>query len=242
MRNMNILWSKTINPGDRWSGNICKGRLIKFTAEGDGANLAMLMYNFHNLTEHYNAPDTLKAQHTFFLTKGHAIMSDCGRAMASIVEDELGWHDTVTGYTTRTMTDEKYGFTNYQQNGNDYLKSGQENFINELTKNGMSKRDLMPPINLFSKVEADETGNLIFYEDHCKKEMSVTIRTEMDIYLVLSNTPNPLDEKKEYPSVPVRVEVLPAPPVDGLDYCVNFSKYTRRAFENTWEYNLLLGI
>jgi uncharacterized protein YcgI (DUF1989 family) len=106
----------------------------------------------------------------------------------------------------------------------------------------MSKRDLMPPINFFSKVEADEVGNLIYFENHCEKEMSVTIRTEMNVYIVLSNTPNPLDPASSYPSVPVKIEVLPAPEVTGLDYCVNHSKYTRRAFENTWEYNLLLGL
>lgn len=239
---MNIIWSKTLEPGDRFSANICKGRLIKFTAMGDGANLGMLLYNMRNLTERYNAPDTLKAQHTFYLHKGLALMSDCGRALASIVEDDLGWHDSIGGYTTRKQTDEQYGFTNYQQNGNEYLKAGQENFINELTKNGMSKRSLVPCVNFFSKIEADEVGNLIFEKDHCKKENSVTIRTEMDIYMVLSNTPNPMDESKEYPSVPIKIEILPAEPVSGLDYCVNYSKYTRRAFENTWEYNLLLGL
>ncbi len=239
---MNIIWSKTLMPGDRWSGNIGKGKLIKFTAEGDNANLAMLLYNFYNLSEHYNAPDTLKAQHSFYLKKGHAIISDCGRALASIVEDDLGWHDSISGYTTRKMTDEKYGFTNYQINGNDYLKSGQENFINEITKNGMSKRDLMPPVNFFSKVDADEKGNLIFAENYSKKDDSVTIRTEMSVYMVLSNTPNPLDPSTKYPSVPIRIEIMNAPEVDGLDFCVNSSKYTRRAFENTWEYNLLLGI
>jgi urea carboxylase-associated protein 2 len=238
----NAIWSKTLMPGDRWSGNICRGRLLRFTALDEGANLAMLLYNFYNLTEHYNAPDTLKAQHTFFLTRGHAILSDCGRAFASIVQDDLGWHDSVTGYTTRAMTDEKYGFTSYQKDGNSYLKAGQENFINELTKNGRSKRDLMPPVNLFSKVEADETGNLIFYENHCPKGAEVTIRTEMTVYLALSNTPNVLDPSPAYPSVPVKIDVLPAPEVTMADYCVNHSKYTRRAFENTWEYNLLLGV
>lgn len=238
---MNIIWKKDLALGARWSGNICKGRLIKFTALDAGANLGVLMYNFKNLSEHYNAPDTIKAQHSFFLKKGHAIISDCGRALASIVEDDLEGHDTVTGYTTRTMTDEKYGFTSYQDNGNAFLKSGQENFINELTKNGMSKKDLMPPINFFSKVDADNKGNLIFIKNYCPKEASVTIRTEMDVYMILSNTPNPMDDKKVYPSVPIRIEISEAPPVDGLDYCVNYSKYTRRAFENTWEYNLLLG-
>lgn len=239
---MSAIWQKVLMPGDRWSGNICKNRLIRFTAEGDGANLGMLLYNARNLSEHYNAPDTLKAQHTFYLKKGHAIISDCGRAMASIVEDDLGWHDSIAGYTTRKMTDEKYGFTCYQKQGNGYLKAGQENFINELIKNGMSKRDLMPPVNFFSRVEADEVGSLSFCKDHCKKGATVAIRTEMDVYIVLSNTPNPMDDAASYPSVPVRIEVLPATRADEQDFCVNYSEYTKRAFENTWEYDLLLGI
>ena len=89
MNTNSVIWSKTLMPGDRWSGSIGKGKIIRFTAMGDGANLAMLMYNFYNLSEHYNAPDTMKAQHTFFLTKGHAIISDMGRALASIVDDTV---------------------------------------------------------------------------------------------------------------------------------------------------------
>lgn len=49
-------------------------------------------------------------------------MSDNGRVLASIVEDSLGWHDSITGYTTREMTDEKYGKASYQKNGNDYYR------------------------------------------------------------------------------------------------------------------------
>ncbi len=35
-----------------------------------------------------------------------------------------------------------------------------------------------------------------------KKGATVTLRTEMDIIFVVSNTPNPLDPSTEYPSVP----------------------------------------
>ena len=46
MNTNSVIWSKTLMPGDRWSGSIGKGKIIRFTAMGDGANLAMLMYNF----------------------------------------------------------------------------------------------------------------------------------------------------------------------------------------------------
>ena len=36
-------------------------------------------------------------------------------------------------------------------------------------------------------------------ENHCKKGATVTLRTEMDILFIVSNTPNPLDPSNEYP-------------------------------------------
>ncbi len=112
---MNNLWSTTILPGGKWSGKIGGGKLIRFTALESGANVSMLMYNAHDLTERYNMPDTLKAQYTARLTKGNVLMSDNGLAMASFVEDRLGWHDTICGYTSRKSTDDKYGKTTYQE-------------------------------------------------------------------------------------------------------------------------------
>lgn len=187
-------------------------------------------------------PDTLKAQHTSRLTKGNVLMSDNGRVLASIVEDSLGWHDTICGYTTRTTTDAKYGTTNYQERRNEWLRSGQENFAIELVRNGLSLRDMVPVVNLFSKVFCDDQGDMHFCSDYCLAGATVTLRTEMDILLILSNTPHPLDPRTIYPSAPVKMEVLPAAPVDSQDYCVNYRPENRRAFENTWEYYALLGI
>lgn len=239
---MKILWSKILRPGEKWSGDIGRGMLIRFTALDDGANVSILLYNSRNHSEHFNMPDTLKAQHCMYLKRGNTLMSDNGRAMASIVEDTLEWHDAICGYTTEEMTREKYGVTNFQNNRNDFYRNGQDNFITELTRNGLSKRDLVPSVNLFSKISVDNVGNMIYHPDHCKKEDMVILRTEMDILLLLSNTPNPMNPNQKYPSVPVKVEVLPAEPVGVLDYCVNFMPQTRRSFENTWDYYTLLGL
>ena len=50
----------------------------------------MLLYNPQDKLERYNAPDTLKCQHTFKLTRGHCLYSDMGRIFCSIIEDSLG--------------------------------------------------------------------------------------------------------------------------------------------------------
>ena len=239
---MQKIFTKQFRPGEKWSGAIGKGKYIHFKALGDNANISILMYNLRDTSERYNMPDTLKAQYTSHLTKGNVLMSDNGRVFASIVQDSLGWHDSISGYTTRTMTDEKYGKTSYQKQGNDFYRCGEENFKIELVRNNMGKRDIVPCLNLFSKVYVEEDGSMHYDTEHCKEGATVTLRTEKDIIFVASNTPNPLDPSEKYPSVPVLMEVYNAPAVDLTDYCVNFRDENYRAFENTWDYNNLLGI
>lgn len=240
---MNDTWSTMISPGAKWAGRVGKGKTIRFTAKENGANVSMLLFNARDLTERYNMPDTLKAQYTSHLTKGNILMSDNGLAMASFVEDGLGWHDTISGYTSRKTTDAKYGATTYQELRNEWLRSGEENLTVELVRNGLGVRDMGPVVNLFSKVYCDEQGTMHFSLNHCPKGASVTLRTEMDILLVLSNTPNPLDPSESYPSVPVTIEIGAAEPVDeSTDDCVNHRSENRRAFENTWNYYSLVSL
>jgi len=108
-------------------------------------------------------------------------------------------------------------------------------------RNNMNVRDLVPCVNLFSKVYCEGDGSMHYDEKHCSEGATVTLRTEMDIILILSNTPNPLDERTEYPAVPVSVEIYDAPPVDLNDECVNYRPENYRAFENTWDYYNLMG-
>ena len=57
---MKKIWSRTLRPGEKWSGNIGRGKYIHFKALGDDANVSMLMYNMLDTSERYNMPDTLK--------------------------------------------------------------------------------------------------------------------------------------------------------------------------------------
>ena len=238
---MQKIFTKEFKPGEKWSGAIGRNKYIHFKALGDNANVSVLLYNMLDTSERYNMPDTLKAQYTAHLTKGNVLMSDNGRVLASITEDSLGWHDTISGHTTRLLTDRKYGKTTYQEHGNEYCRCGEENFKVELIRNNMSKRDIVPCVNLFSKVYVEDDGSMIYVPDHCKKGATITLRTEMDIILVVSNTPNPLDPSEKYPSVPVTMEVYNAPETDLMDECVNNRDENYRAFENTWDYLNLIG-
>lgn len=238
---MQEIWKKTLKPGEKWSGAIGRSKYVHFKALGADANVALLLYNLLDKTERYNMPDTLKAQFTAHLTRGNVLMSDNGRVMASIVQDSLGWHDSISGLTTREMTDEKWGATTYQGQRNGWHRSGMENVAIELVRNGLSLRDLVPCVNLFSKVFISEDGGMHYVPGWCQEGATVTLRTEMDCVVVLSNTPNPLNDAAEWPAVPVEVSVYDAPATDLLDECVQHRPENYRAFQNTWDYYNLLG-
>ena len=86
-----LIASDTLPGGKHWSMMLWRDSQLKLTDIEGGANVGMLLYNPLNLLERYNAPDTLKCQHTFKLTEGHCLYSDMGRIFCSIVSDTSGW-------------------------------------------------------------------------------------------------------------------------------------------------------
>lgn len=231
--------SFTIQAGGKWSGRIAKGKLITLTADNDRANLSTLLFDAWQPAERYNMPDTLKAQHTAFLTAGNVLMSDQGKVLASIIRDSVGWHDPFGGYSTRQTTDGKYGLTRYQDQRNGWYRSGEGNLIVELYRHQLLPRDLMPPVNFFSKVVCELDGSM-HYVPQLAAGRSVTLRTETDVLLVCSNTPNPLDPGSAYPDAAILVEISDAEAVKDDDLCVTHCPENRRAFENTWNVHTLL--
>ncbi len=233
--------SFTIQAGGKWSGRVARGKSFRLTADGDRANLSMLLFHALHPSERYNMPDTLKAQHTAYLTAGNVLMSDQGKVLASITQDSVGWHDPLAGYTTRQATDEKYGYTSYQNQRNEWYRSGAENLIVEMYRHQLTPRDLTTPVNFFSKVVCELDGSMRYVQQETAGR-SVTIRTEMDVLIVCSNTPNPLDPDTRYPTSAILVEVSDAEAVAEDDPCVTHCAENRRAYENTWnEYALMRG-
>lgn len=230
---MSILFDETIPAGAMWSMTIPRHRLVRLTARHANANVSALLYNARQPLDRLNLPDTLKALHTAKLTRGHVLMSDMGHAMASIVDDPLGWHDPLGGAITREHVEAKYGVLTYQEARNDWHRNAHDNFLVELGKHGLGLRDLVANINFFSKVVVDEDGCMHFVENHCPAGASVTLRTEMEILLVLSNTPHPLGPSGTYPRADVKIEIQPAQPADSDDFCRNFRPECARAMALT---------
>ena len=183
-------------------------------------------------------PDTLKAQHTVFLTTGNVCYSDMGRVMASIIDDSVGWHDTICGVTDANMVTAQYGTSRYQRHGNDMYRNGKDGLLIELAKHSLGKRDLTPTVNFFSKVMPDADGNLSFLANNSQAGSSVDIRFNMNVLLVLSTAPHPLDPKTTYQPASMKLSAYYASPVARDDVCRNSCLQNGRGFVNTERYYL----
>src|SRR5580698_2350147 len=203
----------SIDGGKHWSLTLRGGTAMRLTDVGGGANVGMLLYNPYNLLERYNAPDTLKCQHTFKLTRGHCLYSDMGRIFCSITEDSVGWHDTVCGNSDRALVDGRWGAQSYQDDRNDWTQNGHDSFLVEGGKYGLGRRDLAANVNWFSKVAVDDAGGMSFDAANSRPGDHVDLRFEMDTLVLLHTCPHPLNPAAEYPKGPVRIQLRKAAPV-----------------------------
>jgi urea carboxylase-associated protein 2 len=228
-----LVWEEMVPGGAHWSGVLRRGTTLRVTDLEGGANASLMFYNYEERLERYNMADTLKGQHTAFLTKGNVCYSDMGRVMCSITEDSCGWHDTLCGVSNAAMVKSRYGEARYQEHHNDYYRNGYDSLINELGKYGMDRRDLMPTVNLFSKVVTDPSGNLAFVPGHSQAGDFVDLRFEMHALVVLSTCQHPLDPAPDYSPRDIRLSCWRSQPPGADDPCRNHCPENQRAFINT---------
>ena len=145
--------SDTLPGGKHWSMVMWRNSRLKLTDVDGGANVGMLFYNPYNLLERYNAPDTLKCQHTFKLTAGHCLYSDMGRIFCS----DRGRQFRLARHGLR----QHHQGLRREQMGGEQLpdaiamtgsRTAHDSFLVEAAKYGLGRRDLAANVNWFSKV------------------------------------------------------------------------------------------
>lgn len=236
-----VTYSTELAGGKHWSLTLKANTALRLTDLSGGASVGMLFYNPANLLERYNAPDTLKCQHTFKLTRGNCLYSDMGRIFCSVTHDTVGWHDSVTGTSTRAHVEKKWGARDYQKDRNDWKQNGRDAFLVELAKYGLGKRDMAANVNWFTRVSVADDGTLTYVEGNSKSGDHVELRFEMDTLVVLHTCPHPLDPSPDYPWRSVRIDLKEVAPAGTDDVCRLSRPENRRGFENNRLYHLGCG-
>jgi urea carboxylase-associated protein 2 len=238
-----MLYTTEIPGNSHWSFEVRRGTQLTISDLQGGANVGMLFYNPRNLLERYNAPDTLKCQHTFKLQKGNCLYSDMGRIFASLIEDysangEKHWHDTICGNSNADQITQQWGARNYQTDRNQWRQNGYDAFLIELAKYGLGRADMAANLNWFSKVIVDDTGNIQLCTKNQAAGNRITLRFEMDTLVILHTCPHPLNSEKHYPYTPIHIALSTADPVADDDFCKNFRPENQRGFQNNKLYYL----
>jgi urea carboxylase-associated protein 2 len=201
---------EALRGGQGWSRRLRAGEILRIVDVTGHGCVSALFYNAREPLERYNMADTLKAQHTAFLTAGRVLYSDMGRILASIIADACGWHDTISGCGDAAAGAARFGSGGYQELRNDFHRNARDNFLVELSKVGLGKRDVVANVNFFVRVAADDSGQIRWVPRNSHPGAVVELRFEMDTLVVLSNTPHPLDPSSTYAPPPVQLAVRPA--------------------------------
>ena len=214
-----VVYREVLRGGQAWSRRLRRHQVLRLTDSEGRACVSAMFYNARDPLERYNMPDTLKAQYTAFLTTGRVLYSDMGRILVSIVADSCGWHDTIAGCGDAAALREHFGEGRYQELRNDFYRNARENFIVELSKHGLGKRDLVSNVNFFMRASVDAGGAMSWVPGNSKPGAAVDLRCEMDTLVVLSNTPHPLDPTTTYGPPPVELTIWQGEPAAADDRC-----------------------
>lgn len=195
-----------VPPGAPWSGVVPRGHHLKITDLEGRQGVDFLCYNAADPEERYHAPNTLKAAKTLRLTTGHVLYSDEARPIFTIVADTLGYHDTIGGCCSAHGNAMLYGVTD--------CPGCRENFLAELARHGLGRRDIVPNVNLFCNLPVHDDGRLAerTFEpapvEGSRAGDYVVLVAGMDALAVVSNCPQVNNPCNGGRPTPIRIEVL----------------------------------
>jgi urea carboxylase-associated protein 1 len=193
-------------PAERpWSRLLKAGQTLRIVdLEGQQA-VDALLYCAENPEERYSAQDTLRVQGSAYVGLGTRLISNKGRTMAHIAADTCGRHDTSAGCCSCESNAVRFGEqTRYQH-------ACRENFLLELSRHGLGKRDIVANLNFFMSVPIEPSGDFTVVDGISAGGNYVDIVAEMDVIFVISNCPQVNNPCNGFNPTPVRVLVWDPP-------------------------------
>jgi urea carboxylase-associated protein 1 len=184
-----------------WSQVLKRGQTLRIIdSEGQQA-VDALLYGCADPTERYSAQDTLRTQGSAYVELGTRLVSNKGRVMATITADSCGRHDSSAGCCSCESNAVRFGeATKYQH-------ACRENFILELSKYGLTKRDIVSNLNFFMNVPIDPDGRFTVVDGISSPGNYVEVTMDMDVIFVISNCPQVNNPCNGFNPTPIRVMI-----------------------------------
>jgi uncharacterized protein len=192
-----------------WAGEVSSGDTIRIVDLGGNQAVDCLLYSAADNAERYSAPDTIAAQQNIFLVEGSVLRSNESRPMMTVTGTTCAYHDTVGGACSRESNTLRYGHHTFHQH------ACVDNFLDVGSRWGLTKRDLVSNINWFMNVPVGGDGTLGIVDGISAPGLTVDLRAEIDVLVVISNCPQINNPCNGFDPTPIRVEVwhgAPPPP------------------------------
>jgi urea carboxylase-associated protein 1 len=187
-----------------WSGLVRKGQTIRIVdSEGQQA-VDTIFYRADDFAERYSAQDTVRAQGAAYIGTGTKIISNEGNVMLIVVADTSGRHDTAAGACSCESNTVRFGHETR------YLHACRDNFVLEVSKHGMGKRDIVPNINFFMNVPIEPSGEMTIVDGLSRPGDYVELVAEMDVLCVISNCPQINNPCNGFNPTPIRILIWDA--------------------------------
>jgi urea carboxylase-associated protein 2 len=227
-----LVWEETIAAGGYATRRLSRGSRLRLIDLHGDACASLLVFNAEMPTERLNVADTVKIQWNAYLGAGKLLLSDMGRVLFSILEDDAGTHDTFCGTSNPATNAAKYG----EGRNSGAYPSGRDRFLLGAAKHGLGRRDVHPCVNLFkgAKIEAD--GTITPEVGPFAPGRSVVLRAEMDVIVVIANVPHVLDPRAEWSVTPLRATAWRGPVTAEDDPVRGATPEGLRAFTNVEDY------
>jgi len=184
-----------------WSHVVRRGQTLRIIDLGGNQAVDCILYNANDPTERYSAADTIVAQRNIFLVAGTVLMSNEGAPMMTITATTCAYHDTIGGACSRESNMLRYGHHTAHQH------ACVDNFLDEGMRRGLTKRDLVSNINWFMNVPIGDDGTLGIVDGISAPGLSVEVRAEMDVLVLISNCPQINNPCNGFDPTPVRMTV-----------------------------------
>jgi uncharacterized protein len=227
-----VIWEETIAPGGYAARRLARGTRLRLVDLAGDACASMLVFNAECPAERLNVADTVKVQWNGYLGAGRLLLSDMGRVLLSILEDDAGTHDTFCGASNEAANARRFGDgSNYGPHPN-----ARDRFFLAVAKYGLDRRDVHPCVNWFKGVRVAADGATQPEIGPFAPARAVVLRAEMDVIVVLANCPHVLDPRPGYVVTPLRATAWRGDVTAECDPVRTATPEGLRAFLNTEDY------
>jgi len=184
-----------IIPAKEYLGvDLDKGQVLRIV-DVEGKQVAdVVCFNRHNTGERFSASNSKEIQSRWSLTTGHALYSDEGNKMLTIVEDTVG-NNYVGGWYCNEES-------NYRRYGVRGTRNCRDNLVLAAARLGIGPKEMPGAFAPFMNVIHQPDGRFQIAEPTSRAGDYMDLRAEIDLFVAISNCPqenNPCNGFKPTP-------------------------------------------